>query len=757
MAKKFLPPFQLAGDWTGKAFKNWPLLRAQVKVDGVRGWWDGEAMWTRGGKQVSLPDSWDLPKGIVLDGEIAGLDVSEVSGAVMKGGKDPRWESLRFHVFDVPEADGDYDQRFDKVVGAIALKSCCELSEVRRVPSEKALADFCNEVSAAGGEGLILRLGSGKYVAGEKPMVAWKLKLKKEYEATVVRAFPEGKKRIECKWANGTFRVSSGITKAIQESPPAEGTPIIFTCGGLTANGNPRHPALVRIRDVDAEGEGRPAPAPAAAKKEAVRTEKRARVVAGLSAESSHQVSKRLEMVPLEQLIPFDERFGPNPRQHGEDLPRIRKSVEEYGFIDPLLIDEENVVLDGAGRVLVAKEFGLKRLPCIRISGLPVAKKRIVGLTLNNIQKKGVDDEDALARQLAEAMRGAGATAVSLVECGFDEALVKRAVAIPEDALKDLRKLAEDMGGGEAEDGEDESKLYRGFRQKGDLVLVPEKVKMAAEDYRTPLVYHGGKSMMIPILRPLVESVKDATFYYEAYGGGLALLWSLRVPFPTEVISDRSDKVIDFWEVMKSDFDSFHDLAQRRGMHSEKHFLHAQTIAMGKAAAADKVENAWALWYCTVNAGSFDGRQNFLLGYEDNKAEKFRVRLDKFTRAMMNRLRHVTVMCEDAVHLIRRFGSRRNVLIFCDPPYVGANQGLYSGYTQEEFDNLMDALAACQCRWILTSYENDSLEHHRKKFGWKQARLHMHSSAANTHSEGPREKVECVTTNFETPWSRAEQ
>ena len=87
---------------------------------------------------------------------------------------------------------------------------------------------------------------------------------------------------------------------------------------------------------------------------------------------------------------------------------------------------------------------------------------------------------------------------------------------------------------------------------------------------------------MVRWLRPVVECVDDATFYYEAFAGGLALLWSFNSPFPTEVVSDRSAAVVAFWSVMKSDFDEFAEMAQKRGLHSEHLFKKRSGFCLAK-------------------------------------------------------------------------------------------------------------------------------------------------------------------------------
>ena len=668
---------------------------------------------------------------------------------------------------DLPNEKGDFDQR-RALLAKRKLPKCCEVVEVRRVPSEAALEAFRREVEGRGGRGLMLRLGSG-----DSNAQVWKLRVSPEFEATKIAQENGSGKNADrvgvliCVTTSGQkFRVAAGLTDAVRDNPPADGTVVICRCSALTSKGNPKSPVFVRVRGSGEEGAAAPAPAAKpSSKRSAGKGEKVARIAAGLAAESKAKAPKRMEMIEVSRLVPYEEGgLGPNPQIHDEtDLPRIRRSIEKFKWVSPILIDENDVVLDGNGRRLVAMEMGLVRVPCIRITGLTVDEKRIVGLTINNLGREARVDNEKLAFQLAQAQAAAEFTPMALEELGFTAEITAASSALVETAtgMDDLRErfgLTEPEETGEPGAGEDSEEGYAGVKVEGSLILRPAPLMKLGPAQRTPLVYHGGKSAMVRWLRPVVECVDDATFYYEAFAGGLALLWSFNSPFPTEVVSDRSAAVVAFWSVMKSDFDEFAEMAQKRGLHSEHLFKKAQRILFGKEKAESEVELAWSLWYASQNAGSYDATQNLLVGYEDNKAKKFRTRLDELTRERMKRLEDITVMEDDAVGLIRRFGARRNVLIYADPPYLsGANQGPYAGYTQDEFDALLDALAGCNARWILSSYDNDSLGNMMKKHGWFQARLRMHSSAANTHSEGAQEKIEIVTTNFKTPFAKAEK
>ena len=776
-----IPPFVHANAWSpGSRFKSWPLLRAYEITDGVRVWHDGsragyEAWWTRSGNQIDT--GWRGPKKLTLEGEIVGLDPSAVAGVVAAGARDARWKDLRFAVVDAPELKGDFDQR-RAALEKKKLPDFCEVVPVRSVPSEAALEEYRREVEQKGGRGLMLRLGSG---AADGQI--WKLRISPEFVAEVT-GHEEGSGKnagrlgvLLCALDDGVkFRVSAGLTDEVRDNPPAVGSQVVCRCSARTAKGNPKSPVFVRVEGATAAAKpaaGKAAraasPAPSGAGEKL--SESSARRAAGLGGDSPHKVSKRLEMIDVGRLQPYQEVFGKNPQIHGPaDLARIRKNIEEVGWLCPIVIDEQNTILDGNGRLMVAQQMGLPKVPCLRVSGLSVGKKRVAGLHINLTGKLGDADKDALKYQLRQAVDECGVEELTLEVLGYAEGygadLLQGVSAMTDQGLEELgnqlgifHDLEHDEEQAEADAAE---RAYKGVRKiEGNLRLRVAKSEDGAESFRTPLPYHGGKSGLVPVLRPLAESLSapehGVTMYYEAFAGGLALLWSFRHKFEVEVVSDRMGVVVDFWEVMKTRYDEFQELATLRGLHSEKHFKRAQSIVTGKATAENQVESAWSIWYATVLAGSFDARQGFMVGYDVNKAALFHSRLDKMTRDMMRRLEGLTIMESDAVQLIKRFGARSNVLIYADPPYCGANMGVYDGYTQEEFDALLAALAGCHAKFILSSYDNPSLDAMTKKHGWFTARIRMHSGAADNHTSGPREKVEVITTNFPSPFAEDEE
>lgn len=92
-----------------------------------------------------------------------------------------------------------------------------------------------------------------------------------------------------------------------------------------------------------------------------------------------------------EELIPYAN----NARTHSEDqIKQICASINEYGWTNPILIDESNTIIAGHGRFEAGKRLGYKEFPCIVLSGLTKAQKKAYILADNKMAlNAGWDDE----------------------------------------------------------------------------------------------------------------------------------------------------------------------------------------------------------------------------------------------------------------------------------------------------------------------------------------------------------------------------
>ena len=231
------------------------------KFDGVRAQWDGRNLHFRGGGRVPAP-AWftaNFPA-LPLDGELwIGRDQFDaLSGTVRKTEPvDAEWRQVRYLIFELPGAAGDFTSRVSQMQGIVAEAGVPGLQAVEqtRVSHRAALMQKLDAVVHAGGEGLMLHRADAAYVTGRSDALL-KLKPWQDAEAIVVGHTPgKGKYQgmtgaLEVAMPDGKrFRIGSGLTDALRLQPPAIGTRVTYRYQHLTKNGLPRFPRYLRVRD----------------------------------------------------------------------------------------------------------------------------------------------------------------------------------------------------------------------------------------------------------------------------------------------------------------------------------------------------------------------------------------------------------------------------------------------------------------------------------------------------------------------------
>jgi hypothetical protein len=109
--------------------------------------------------------------------------------------------------------------------------------------------------------------------------------------------------------------------------------------------------------------------------------------------------SAKIELVHIEQLRPNPR----NARRHSEkQIAQIADSIATFGFLIPIIVDDQGLVLAGHGRLAAGKRCGLREVPCCRISHLTPEAKRLFALADNRLAELSGWDEDILKVELAE-------------------------------------------------------------------------------------------------------------------------------------------------------------------------------------------------------------------------------------------------------------------------------------------------------------------------------------------------------------------
>ena len=222
------------------------------------------------------------------------------------------------------------------------------------------------------------------------------------------------------------------------------------------------------------------------------------------------KTTSEMQLVPIGKLVPYVN----NARTHSkEQITKLRSSLREFGFVNPVIIDREFNVIAGHGRILAAKEENIEQVPCVFVDHLTEAQKKAYILADNRFALDAGWDEDMLRVEM-EALQGMDFD-ISLT--GFDEA-----------EIADLLSL--DDGEAQEDDFDEDAALQaEPFVKTGDLWLLgkhrllcadstkPEDVKILMDGKKANVCitdppyacnYTGGTGMKI-----MNDNLKGEEFY----------------------------------------------------------------------------------------------------------------------------------------------------------------------------------------------------------------------------------------------------
>ncbi len=264
-----LPPSPAPSLMLANVYRDGTILAdywVSEKYDGVRGYWDGQALWTRGGERVAAP-TWftaGWPKE-PMDGELwagHGQFARAVSTVRQQTPNDAAWRTLRFMVFDLPAHGGTFTERIPALNGLVSRIDQLWVQAVpqSKVASPQALRSLLDKTVKNGGEGLMLHRGASLY-KGLRSDDLLKLKTHEDSEAQVVAHLPgQGKHAgslgallVEIPAADGKpaqrFKLGTGFSDVQRQNPPAIGARVTYRFRGLNDSGIPRFASFMRVRE----------------------------------------------------------------------------------------------------------------------------------------------------------------------------------------------------------------------------------------------------------------------------------------------------------------------------------------------------------------------------------------------------------------------------------------------------------------------------------------------------------------------------
>ena len=136
------------------------------------------------------------------------------------------------------------------------------------------------------------------------------------------------------------------------------------------------------------------------------------------------EFAAQVERWPLDRLIPHAR----NARTHSEtQIAQIAGSIAEFGFVNPVLVGDDGVLVAGHGRILAARKLGLHEAPVIVLAHLTPTQRRALMIADNQIALNAGWNEELLSAELASLKE----ESFDLELLGFDDADLDRLLATP--------------------------------------------------------------------------------------------------------------------------------------------------------------------------------------------------------------------------------------------------------------------------------------------------------------------------------------
>ena len=244
----------------------------------------------------------------------------------------------------------------------------------------------------------------------------------------------------------------------------------------------------------------------------------------------------------------------------------------------------------------------------------------------------------------------------------------------------------------------------------------------------------------------ILKLIPEHSVYTEVFFGGGAVFFAKKPSF-NETINDNYDVAVNFYKVLKLRYRQLKKLIDASLISRTEH-QRALKIIRGHQSRATDVELAWAFWQCTnfaysnkIGGGPKYSNNQFTVVPDTLKRKK-----ERFTELLAKRIEHAYIEHEDALKILHS----RNVsgaFHYIDPPYLGTDQGHYSGYSVEDFTRLLDFLSNdLKGKFLLSNYNSEILDEYIAKNNWHKKEIKFRIKAPR---KPKNTKIEVLVWNYD--------
>lgn len=257
---------------------------------------------------------------------------------------------------------------------------------------------------------------------------------------------------------------------------------------------------------------------------------------------------------------------------------------------------------------------------------------------------------------------------------------------------------------------------------------------------KSPIIYYGGKSTMLQHILPMIPPHE---VYTEAYFGGGAVFWA-KSKAKNETINDQLDIVVNFYKQLKLNFKALKKLIDATCFARAEH--HRALFIWHHHEHFSKVEYAWAFWMLSnfSHGQKIGGGLKFSNDISIVPAVVMKNKKAEFTELLVQRIENAVIEKQPAIDVIRK----RNVpqaFHYIDPPYPGADQGHYKGYSFHDFENQLLQCEQITGKFLLSNYNSPLLDDFINRNGWYKKEYAVNNKGMRKEAKN---KVEVLVANF---------
>ena len=235
---------------------------------------------------------------------------------------------------------------------------------------------------------------------------------------------------------------------------------------------------------------------------------------------------------------------------------------------------------------------------------------------------------------------------------------------------------------------------------------------------KRPVSYYGGKHS---IIKHILKLIPYHEVYTEVFFGGGTVFFA-KDPVRTETINDRLNMVVNFYEVLQSDFTALKQLIDRTLVSRYQHRKAYKILT--HSSYFTKVEYAWAFWMCSNFSHSNKIGGGLKYSNQDNMRTPTLLKnlKEKFTEELVKRIEGVHIECNDALQVLHS-RNVENAFHYIDPPYPNTDQGYYRGYGFGEYEALLEYLKKIKGKFLLSSYNSPILDTYITRNNWNKKEI----------------------------------